>query len=158
MLGGGTGGLVSALIAAGVGARVALIERARTGGDCLWTGCVPSKSLIAAASLAHQIRHADTVGLRPVEPEIDFAAVMDHVWSAIRTIEPQDSPERLRAESVEVIQASGRFTGPGLIDADGRQIAWRSAIIATGSVVVLVHDAAMVRPAPTRVLFNYGSG
>lgn len=133
VVGGGTGGLVSALIAAGVGARVALIERGRTGGDCLWTGCVPSKSLIAAASLAHRMRHADAVGLRPVDPEIDFGKVMDHVWGAIRTIEPQDSPERLRAEGVEVIQASGRFTGPGSIEANGRQLAWRSAIIATGS-------------------------
>lgn len=133
VLGGGTGGLVSALIAAGTGARVALIEREHTGGDCLWTGCVPSKSLIAAASLAHRMRHATAVGLTAFEPEIDFAAVMEHVHDAIRTIEPQDSPERLRAEGVEVIHASGRFMGPGSIDADGRELRWRSAIIATGS-------------------------
>jgi pyruvate/2-oxoglutarate dehydrogenase complex dihydrolipoamide dehydrogenase (E3) component len=62
VLGGGTAGLVSSLIAAGAGARVALVERERTGGDCLWTGCVPSKSLIAAAGLAHRMRHADAVG------------------------------------------------------------------------------------------------
>lgn len=132
-VGGGTGGLVSALIAAGVGARVALIERERTGGDCLWTGCVPSKSLIAAAGLAHRMRHADAVGLAPVRPQVDFARVMDRVWSAIRAIEPQDSPERLRAAGVEVLEASGRFTGAGRIEADGRELRWRSAIIATGS-------------------------
>jgi pyruvate/2-oxoglutarate dehydrogenase complex dihydrolipoamide dehydrogenase (E3) component len=133
VLGGGTGGLVSSLIAAGVGARVALVERARTGGDCLWTGCVPSKSLIAAASLADRMRHADDVGLAPIEPRIDFARVMDHVQEAIRTIEPQDSPERLRAAGVEVIQAEGHFVGGGSIEAGGRELSYRAAIIATGS-------------------------
>jgi pyruvate/2-oxoglutarate dehydrogenase complex dihydrolipoamide dehydrogenase (E3) component len=133
VVGGGTGGLVSALIAAGAGARVALVERERTGGDCLWTGCVPSKSLIAAASLAHRIRHADAVGLAPADPEIDFAQVMGHVHAAIEAIEPQDSPERLKQAGVDVIKASARFTGPGRIDADGRELRWRSAIIATGS-------------------------
>jgi pyruvate/2-oxoglutarate dehydrogenase complex dihydrolipoamide dehydrogenase (E3) component len=133
VLGGGTGGLVSAQIAADVGARVALVERDRTGGGCLWTGCVPSKSLIAAASLAHRMRHADSVGLAPVDPEIDFGRVMEHVHGAIKAIEPQDSPERLRAAGVEVVHATGRFTGAGRIDADGRELRWRSAIIATGS-------------------------
>lgn len=133
VLGGGTGGLVSSLIAAGVGARVALIERQRTGGDCLWTGCVPSKSLIAAAELAHRMRHADAVGLKPVQPEIDFAQVMEHVREVIHTIEPHDSPQRLRAAGVEVIEADGRFTGPGRIEADGRLLSCRAAIIATGS-------------------------
>jgi pyruvate/2-oxoglutarate dehydrogenase complex dihydrolipoamide dehydrogenase (E3) component len=112
---------------------VALIERERTGGDCLWTGCVPSKSLIAAAGLAHRMRHADAVGLAPITPEIDFARVMQHVWGAIRTIEPHDSPERLQAAGVEVIKAEGRFTGPGTIGAAGRELRFRSAIIATGA-------------------------
>lgn len=133
VLGGGTGGLVSSLIAAGAGARVALIERDRTGGDCLWTGCVPSKSLIAAAGLAHRMRHAGDVGLAPVQPQIDFAAVMDHVWGAIRTIEPHDSPERLRAAGVDVVRAEGRFTAPGRIQAGDRELRFRTAIIATGS-------------------------
>jgi len=133
VLGGGTGGLVCSMIAASVGARVALIERERTGGDCLWTGCIPSKSLIAAAGLAHRMRHADAVGLAPVEPEIDFERVMERVWGAIRTIEPQDSPERLRAAGVEVIHADGRFAGPGTIIADGRELRFRAAIIATGA-------------------------
>ncbi len=133
VIGGGTAGLVSAMIAAGAGARVALVERERTGGDCLWTGCVPSKSLIAAAGLAHRMRHADAVGLEPVEPRIDFARVMDHVWGAIRTIEPHDSPERLRAAGVEVVEADGHFTGPGRIEAAGRELRWRTAIVATGS-------------------------
>ncbi len=117
VLGGGTGGLIASLIAAGIGARVALIERARPGGDCLWTGCVPSKSLIAAADLAHRMRHADAVGLEPREPRIDFAAVMEHVQRVIARIEPHDSPERLRRDGVEVIEAEGRFAEPGVIEA-----------------------------------------
>jgi pyruvate/2-oxoglutarate dehydrogenase complex dihydrolipoamide dehydrogenase (E3) component len=133
VVGGGTGGLISSLIAAGVGARVALVERERTGGDCLWTGCVPSKSLIAAAGLAHRMRNADAVGLAPVTPEIDFVRVMEHVWGAIRTIQPHDSPERLEAAGVDVIHADGRFIGPGRIDASGRELRFRAAIIATGA-------------------------
>jgi pyruvate/2-oxoglutarate dehydrogenase complex dihydrolipoamide dehydrogenase (E3) component len=133
VLGGGTGGLVSSMIAAGIGARVALVERDRTGGDCLWTGCVPSKSLIAAASLAHRMRHAADVGLAAVEPQIDLAGVMDHVQDAIRSIEPQDSPERLRAAGVDVIEAEGRFVAPGRIQAGGRALSYRAAIVATGA-------------------------
>jgi pyruvate/2-oxoglutarate dehydrogenase complex dihydrolipoamide dehydrogenase (E3) component len=133
VLGGGTGGIVASLIAARAGARVALVERDRIGGDCLWTGCVPSKSLLAAADLAHRIRHADAVGLAPADPEVDFGTVMDHVERAIRRIEPQDSPERLRREGVDVIEAEGRFDGPGTLTADGRRLCFRRAIVATGS-------------------------
>ncbi|MGI9185137.1 MAG: dihydrolipoyl dehydrogenase family protein [Solirubrobacteraceae bacterium] len=148
VVGGGTGGLVSALIAAGVGARVALIERDRTGGDCLWTGCVPSKSLLAAAGLAHRIRHADAVGLTPSEPEIDYARVMDHVQNAIRTIQPHDSPQRLRAAGVEVIPANARFNGPGRIRVDGRELRWRTAIIATGSSPLTPPIPGLTESAP----------
>ena len=141
VLGGGTGGLVSALVAAGVGARVALIERDRIGGECLWTGCVPSKSLIAAAALAHGMRHADSVGLAPTDPDVDFAGVMDRVQRAVRTIEAEDPPERLRDAGIDVVHASGRFAGPGRIEVDGRELGWRSAIVATGST-------ALVPPIP----------
>ena len=133
IVGGGTGGLVASLIAAGIGARVALVERDRTGGDCLWTGCVPSKSLLAAAHLAHRMRHADTVGLTPSEPRVDFASVMDHVHGAIATIEPHDSPARLRAAGVDVIAGQGRFADARTLDVDGRRLRFRTAIIATGS-------------------------
>jgi len=133
VIGGGTGGLVSAPIAAGAGAPVALIERERTGGDCLWTGCVPSKSLIGAAGLAHRMRHADTVGPAPVDPVIDFSRVMEHVRDAIRALEPHNAPARLRGASVELIEAHARFAGPVRIEAGGRQLRWRAAIVATGS-------------------------
>jgi len=133
VLGGGTAGLVSAVIAANAGARVALVERDRTGGDCLWTGCVPSKSLIATAHLAHRMRHAGDIGLTPVEPEIDFARVMDRVHAAIAAIEPQDSPARLRAEGVEVIHGDGRLVDHQTLEVGGRRLAFASAIMATGS-------------------------
>src|SRR5919204_2416286 len=125
VLGGGTGGLVSAQIAAATRARVALIERERTGGDCLWTGCVPSKALLAAAELAHRMRHADSVGLAPIEPEIDCSSVMRHVHDAQRAIAPVDSPERLRADGVEVIEEDGRFLAHGVIAAGSRRLRCR---------------------------------
>jgi pyruvate/2-oxoglutarate dehydrogenase complex dihydrolipoamide dehydrogenase (E3) component len=148
VLGGGTGGLVSSLIAAGAGARVALVERERTGGDCLWTGCVPSKSLIAAAGLAHRMRNADAVGLAPVEPQVDFARVMEHVWRAIRTIEPHDSPRRLRAAGIDVVQAEGRFARPGRLETGGRALRFRAAIIATGSAPAVPPIPGLEAAAP----------
>jgi pyruvate/2-oxoglutarate dehydrogenase complex dihydrolipoamide dehydrogenase (E3) component len=137
ILGGGTAGIVSAFIAAGIGARVALVERDRTGGDCLWTGCVPSKSLIASANLAHQIRHAADLGLTAAAPGIDLARVMDRVHSAIATIAPHDSPERLRAAGVDVIAEQGRFVDGSTIEAGGRALSFASAIVATGAEPLL---------------------
>jgi pyruvate/2-oxoglutarate dehydrogenase complex dihydrolipoamide dehydrogenase (E3) component len=88
VLGGGTAGLIASLYAARVGARVALVEQAeQPGGDCLFTGCVPSKSLIATARLAHDMRTADRLGLEPSQPSIDFARVMDRVREVIRRAE-----------------------------------------------------------------------
>jgi pyruvate/2-oxoglutarate dehydrogenase complex dihydrolipoamide dehydrogenase (E3) component len=136
VIGGGTAGLVAARTAAGLGARAVLIERdgRGPGGDCLWTGCVPSKALIAAGDLAHRIRNAQTVGLTPAEPEIDFARVMEHVHGAQSAIEPEDSADALRRDGVEVIAGNARFTGPGTVEIEGREpIRFRTALIATGS-------------------------
>jgi len=137
VLGGGTAGLVSAQIAASLGARVALVERDRTGGDCLWTGCVPSKSLLAAAHLAHAMRRAADVGLAAVQPEVDFGAVMAHVHGAIAAIEPHDSPERLRSLGVEVVQAGASFVAPRVVAAGERRLRARAVIVATGARPVL---------------------
>jgi pyruvate/2-oxoglutarate dehydrogenase complex dihydrolipoamide dehydrogenase (E3) component len=138
VVGGGTGGLVGALIAARIGARVLLVEQAaQTGGDCLWWGCVPSKSLLAAAELAHAMRNADRVGLEPVEPRIELARVMEHVDRARRTIEPQDSVARLRREGVQVVQGRARLIGPRALEVDGRAFRFRRALLATGSQPVL---------------------
>ncbi len=137
VIGGGTAGLVGAIGAAALGARVVLVERERTGGDCLWTGCVPSKSLLAAARLAHDMRHADRVGLAPAEPSVDLATVMAHVRGAQAAIEPHDSPDRLRSLGVEVIAQSAAFTGPRRVRAGDRELRARRVLIATGSAPVL---------------------
>jgi pyruvate/2-oxoglutarate dehydrogenase complex dihydrolipoamide dehydrogenase (E3) component len=124
---------VSALIAAGLGARVALVERERTGGDCLWTGCVPSKALLASAGLAHGMRTAAALGLPACEPAVDLAAVMRRVREAQAAIEPQDSPRRLRSAGVEVIEADAAFTGPRTLAVPGRELRFTRALVATGS-------------------------
>lgn len=133
VIGAGAGGLVSALIAAGAGARVAIVERDRLGGDCLWTGCVPSKTLLATARLAHQMRSADGLGLPAHQPDIDFAAVMRRVRSAQAQIEPQDSADRLEAAGIEVVVGAARFVGADRVRVDDREIGFHRAILATGS-------------------------
>lgn len=134
VLGGGTAGLIASLYAARVGARVALVEQAeQPGGDCLFTGCVPSKSLIASARLAHDMRTADRLGLEPSEPSIDLARVMDRVQEVIRRAGLPDTAEHLESEGVEVVRAVGRFAGPGVVEAQGRELRFRAAIVATGS-------------------------
>ncbi|MBA3422837.1 MAG: FAD-dependent oxidoreductase [Thermoleophilaceae bacterium] len=138
IVGGGTAALVAAFGAAGLGARVVLCERrAQTGGDCLWTGCIPSKSLLAAAELAHRMRTADSVGLEPAEPAVDFARVMAHVHGARERIAPHDSIDRLRGEGVHVMRGSARFVGPGRIAIDTQELRFRTALIATGSEPVV---------------------
>jgi pyruvate/2-oxoglutarate dehydrogenase complex dihydrolipoamide dehydrogenase (E3) component len=148
VVGGGTGGLVSALVAAGIGARVVLVECARMGGDCLWTGCVPSKSLLAAGALAHRIRHADEVGLAASEPVVDFARVMEHVHRAQRVIAPQDSVARLERDGVEVVSGQARFEGPGVVVVDQRRLRYRKAIIATGSRPLLPPILGLAEAGP----------
>ena len=148
VIGGGTAALVAAHGAAGVGARVALVERDRLGGDCLWTGCVPSKALIAAAVTAHAMRHADRHGIDPVEPQVDLAKVMATIRAAQHVIEPHDSPERLRDAGVDVVIGHGRFTGPGTISVDGRELRYRRALIATGSRPVVPRIDGLDTAAP----------
>lgn len=137
VIGGGTAGLVAAVGAAGQGARTLLVEKHRTGGDCLWTGCVPSKALLTAAEHAHIARSSSHLGVHVDEVRVDFAAAMAHVKSAIATIEPHDSPDRLRREGVEVIHGTARFTGPDELEVDGRRIGFRRAMIATGATPVV---------------------
>ncbi len=133
VVGGGTAGIVGAKTAAQLGARVLLVERARPGGDCLWTGCVPSKALLAAASAAAAARGADRLGVDVGEVRVDFARVMAHVHGAIAHIEPTDSPDALRAAGVQVMKGVARFTGPDTLDVDGRPVAFRQALLATGA-------------------------
>lgn len=133
VVGGGTAGIVAAQTASSLGASVVLIERDRTGGDCLWTGCVPSKSLIAAASAASQARRSSGLGIAVSGVAVDFSAVMGHVRSAIAAIEPVDSPESLQKAGVKVLHGTGTFTAPGVIGVDDRSIRFRQALLAMGA-------------------------
>jgi len=114
-----------------------LLERAEMGGDCLNTGCVPSKALLAAGKRAQMHRKDDIKGIAPHEPDIDFAAVKDHVFDTIKTIEPNDSPERFRSLGINVILEAGRFTGPDTVQAGEHIIKARYFVIATGSRAVV---------------------
>ncbi len=137
VVGGGTAGLVGARTAAALGARVALVERDRPGGDCLWTGCVPSKALLAAAARAAGARTAGELGVSVGEVTVDLPAVMRHVHGAVRAIEPEDSAESLEAAGVTVLPGTARLTGPRTIAVDGTPHAFRAALLATGAVPAL---------------------
>ncbi len=132
-IGGGTAGLVATTTAAGLGARTALVERDRLGGDCLWTGCIPSKALLASAERAHAVRTAASFGVEAGEPEVDFPAVIERVRSVIAAAGRPDTPEALTNQGIEVISGEAAFTGPGRIEVDGRPLSFRAALIATGS-------------------------
>lgn len=133
VLGGGTAGIVAAKTAARLGARVLLVERDRTGGDCLWTGCVPSKALLAAADAAASVRTAARFGVHVSDVRVDFGATMDHVRGAIHHIAPVDSPEALEAAGVSVRRGNGRFVAEGVLDIDGETVHFTQAVIATGA-------------------------
>jgi pyruvate/2-oxoglutarate dehydrogenase complex dihydrolipoamide dehydrogenase (E3) component len=133
VIGAGSGGLSVAAGAVQMGARVVLVEGAEMGGDCLNHGCVPSKALLAAAKAAHAMRAGAPFGIAPVEPEIDFGRVKDHVARVIETIAPVDSQERFEGLGVRVIRAWGRFTGPDRLEAGGVEIRARRFVVATGS-------------------------
>lgn len=133
VIGAGSAGLSVAAGAAQMGARTVLIEAERMGGDCLNTGCVPSKSLIAAAKAAEAMRHADRFGVQGGEPQVDFPAVHRHVKDVIATIAPHDSVERFTGLGCTVIQAHARFIDDRTVAAGGQQIRARRFVIATGS-------------------------
>lgn len=132
IIGAGSGGLSLAAGAVQMGARVVLIEAGEMGGDCLNTGCVPSKALLAAAKTAQALRKG-AAGVTGGEPQIDFAAVMAQVASVVAGIAPMDSQARFEALGVQVIRAFARFTGPRELAAGGHSIRARRFVIATGS-------------------------
>lgn len=132
-IGGGTAGLVTAAGAAGLGARAALVERDRLGGECLWNGCVPSKALLAAAKAAHAARHGERYGVYAGEVRVDWPAVQRHVRDAIRRVEPHDSPDRFRALGVEVVQGTAALEAPDAVRVGDRVLRARHVVVATGS-------------------------
>lgn len=139
IVGMGSGGLTAAEFAAGLGLRVAAVERARLGGDCLWTGCVPSKALLASAKVAHTMRTAHRVGITPVEPQIDLPTV----WRRARAVQAaiaagDDSPQRFRDMGVDLFTGSARLTGPNQVTIDTAEgtptvLETRYILLCTGS-------------------------
>ncbi len=137
VIGAGSAGLSAAAIAAAFGVPVVLIERGRMGGDCLNSGCVPSKALLAAAKRVYDIRDSAKFGIRTADPGIDHKAVAAHVQGVIDAIAPNDSVERFTGLGVEVIKAAARFTGKDTVEAGDYQIKARRFIIATGSTPLI---------------------
>ena len=133
VVGAGSAGLVSALIAATVRARVTLIERGAMGGDCLNTGCVPSKALIASAKSAHALKVAGGYGLTDVTGRVDFQAVMGRVRRAIETIEPKDSMERYRSLGVRCLSGDAELLDGHTVSVDGERVTGRRIVLATGA-------------------------
>jgi pyruvate/2-oxoglutarate dehydrogenase complex dihydrolipoamide dehydrogenase (E3) component len=132
VVGGGTAGLVSAMGAAALGARVALVERHLLGGDCLNVGCVPSKALLRSAKAIGEARRASRLGIRMGAVEPDFAALMRRMRERRAEISPHDSVQRLRKAGVDVFFGHGLFASPRTIVVDGRTLRFNRAVIATG--------------------------
>jgi pyruvate/2-oxoglutarate dehydrogenase complex dihydrolipoamide dehydrogenase (E3) component/uncharacterized membrane protein YdjX (TVP38/TMEM64 family) len=138
VIGAGAAGLVTSYIAAGVKAKVTLVEKHRMGGDCLNTGCVPSKALISSAKLLSHMQRSKEFGIREAKAAFDFADVMERVQAVIRTVEPHDSVERYTALGVEVIEGTARMVSPWAVELtrhDGarKTLTTRSIVIAAGA-------------------------
>jgi pyruvate/2-oxoglutarate dehydrogenase complex dihydrolipoamide dehydrogenase (E3) component len=132
VIGAGSGGLVSAYIAAAVKAKVSIIEKHRMGGDCLNTGCVPSKALLRTAKFLSHVNRSREFGIRAANAEFDFADVMERVQRVIKTVEPHDSAERYTGLGVDVIQGEARITSPHTVEVNGKTLTTRNIVIATG--------------------------
>ncbi|MDA9982053.1 FAD-dependent oxidoreductase [Gammaproteobacteria bacterium] len=133
VIGAGSAGLVAANIAAAVKARVTLIEKGKMGGDCLNTGCVPSKALIRSAKYVSHIKRAREFGMNSAAVDFDFADVMERIQSVIRKIEPHDSVERYTGLGVDVIKGEGRIVAPWHVEVNGKTICTRNIVIAAGA-------------------------
>ncbi len=134
VIGGGTAGLVSAMGARGMGAKVALIERDLLGGDCLNVGCVPSKALISAARIAATVRDAAGFGVNvPTGTAVDFSAVMERMRRLRAGISPHDSAARFRDSGIDVFIGDGKFVDARTIEVDGKALKFKKAVIATGA-------------------------
>ncbi|BFM13442.1 bifunctional TVP38/TMEM64 family protein/FAD-dependent oxidoreductase [Simiduia litorea] len=133
VIGAGSAGLVSAYIAAAVKAKVTLIEKHKMGGDCLNTGCVPSKALIKSAAVAKTLQDAEKFGLAPVAAKVDFAAVMTRIQRVIAEVEPHDSIERYTGLGVDCITGAATIVSPWEVEVAGKRMSARSLIIATGA-------------------------
>jgi pyruvate/2-oxoglutarate dehydrogenase complex dihydrolipoamide dehydrogenase (E3) component/uncharacterized membrane protein YdjX (TVP38/TMEM64 family) len=136
VIGAGSAGLVSAYIAATVKAKVTLVEKSRMGGDCLNTGCVPSKALIRTTRFLSDVSRARSLGIRAASADLDFVDVMERVHRVVRTVEPHDSIERYRELGVDVVIGAARITSPWTVEIATEQgtrtLSTRAIVIATG--------------------------
>jgi pyruvate/2-oxoglutarate dehydrogenase complex dihydrolipoamide dehydrogenase (E3) component/uncharacterized membrane protein YdjX (TVP38/TMEM64 family) len=133
VIGAGSAGLVAAYIAAAVRAKVTLVEKHQMGGDCLNTGCVPSKALIKTARVLSLIRNSQAFGIKQATAQFDFAEVMERVQRVIRAVEPHDSVERYTQLGVECLQGEARITTPWTVEVNGKAITTRAIVIAAGA-------------------------
>lgn len=133
VIGAGSGGLVAALIAAAVNAKVTLIEKDKMGGDCLNTGCVPSKALIKSAKIASLIKRSEEFGIETPESNVNFSRVMERVQSIIQKIEPHDSVERFESLGVECLEGEARLTSPNSVSINNTTLTAKNIIVATGA-------------------------
>jgi pyruvate/2-oxoglutarate dehydrogenase complex dihydrolipoamide dehydrogenase (E3) component len=134
IVGAGSAGLIAADFALNLGARVALVERDRIGGDCTWTGCVPSKSLIKVATTAASVRRASQFGIRAAAPEVDFMQVRGYIRSRIEHIYRPTSPDVLRAKGLLVMCGATRFLDPHTLEVGGETLRARRMLLCTGAV------------------------
>jgi len=132
-IGAGAGGLVSTYIAAATKAKSSLIEKHKMGGDCLNTGCVPSKALIRSAKYVNQISRANEFGIESASANFDFAQIMERVQNVIKQVEPHDSVERYTGLGVDVIQGEAKITSPWTVEVNGNTLTTRNIVIATGA-------------------------
>lgn len=133
VIGAGSAGLVSSYIAAAVKAKVVLIEKHKMGGDCLNTGCVPSKALIRSAKFISQVNHAEKYGFKNAKVDFDFKDVMSRVQGVIKDIEPHDSVERYSSLGVECIQGEAKLKDPWTVEVNGKSFTSKNIILATGA-------------------------
>ena len=138
IVGMGSAGMVAAEFAATLGLRIAIAERGRVGGDCLWTGCVPSKALLASGKIAHHMRHADEWGITPAPPTVDRRRVWDRIRAVQQSVaDTDDNPERYRNMGVEIVAGHATLTGPTTVSVktkDGdRSLSTRYVLLCTGS-------------------------
>ena len=148
VIGAGSAGLVTAYISAAVKAKVALIERDKMGGDCLNTGCVPSKAIIKSAKLAHQMKNATKYGLEEVTPKINFKQVMGRVHEVIAKVEPHDSVERYTSLGVECLSGSAKIISPWEVEVNGRVLRTKNITIATGAKPFVPPIAGLEKVTP----------
>lgn len=133
VIGGGTAGLVTASGCARLGRKVALIEMEALGGDCLWTGCVPTKALVATAKLLHQVRHAEEFGLDSVQLPVSPRKILDSMRAAQRVAGKHDDPQKFRKLGIDVIEGRARLVSPREVQVGGRRLEASDIVIATGS-------------------------